>query len=141
MKKQNNLYSGISDPGLVDAYMSELEHPMADVISYIRSFILKTDKLIGEGIYWNAPTFFYTGPMAQFTPKDYKRYIVGFVLNRNDCVRMIFLTGAKVDDGSGLLEGDFKDGRRLVVFKSLADVKAKEKELKKVIKKWISLVE
>jgi len=141
MAKGNNLFLGISEPALVDEYISMHKHPMLDMIAYLRKYILSIDKNIGEGIYWNAPTFYYTGKMKPFEPKEYKRYIIGFVLNRTDCVRMVFLTGSKLDDKTGLLEGDYKDGRRLVVFNSLDDVKAKEKDLKKAIKKWLSMLE
>jgi hypothetical protein len=46
-----------------------------------------------------------------------------------------------VNDKSGLLTGDFKDGRRIVIFKDLPDVKSKEKNLQGVVKKWLDLVE
>lgn len=141
MAKENNLFLGVSEPAIVDEYMSTLKHPMLDMVEYLRKFILSIDKNIGEGIYWNAPTFYYTGKMKPFEAKEYKRYISGFVFNRQDCVRMVFLTGAKLDDNTGLFEGDFKDQRKLVVFKSMDEVKAKEKELKKAIKKWISMVD
>ena len=54
---------------------------------------------------------------------------------------MIFLTGAKVNDKSGLLEGDYADGRRLAHFRNLNEVKEKEKHLRAVIKKWLSLLD
>lgn len=40
-------------------------------------------------------------------------------------------------DTSGLLEGDYADGRRLAMFYDVKDVKAKEKALKKVIARWL----
>lgn len=134
MKKETNLNAGISEPEKVDAFMDALKYPMKDVVEYLREFILKTDKKIGEGIYWNAPTFYYTGKMQPFEPKEYKRYIVGFNLFQKDCVRLIFLRGADAADPTGLLEGDYKDGRRLALFKSMDDVKSKEKALKNIIK-------
>ena len=54
---------------------------------------------------------------------------------------LVFPSGAKVNDTSGLLEGDYKDGRRIVIFKDLKDVKAKEKFLRQVIKDWLKLVD
>ena len=42
----------------------------------LREVILTTDASIGEEIFWNAPTFFYTGEMKPFDPKEYKRYII-----------------------------------------------------------------
>ena len=52
---------------------------------------------------------------------------------------LVFPIGAKVNDTSGFLTGDYKDGRRIVVFKDLKDVKSKEKILKKVLKNWLKL--
>jgi hypothetical protein len=140
MKKENGLASGTSEPENVDEFMSKLRYPMSHVAEYLRGFILGIDKKIGEGIYWNAPAFYYTGKMEPFNPKEYKRYIVGFNLFQKDRVRLIFLRGASVTDASGLLEGDYKDGRRIASFKSLADVKSKEKDLKKIIKQLVKQI-
>jgi hypothetical protein len=136
-KKENNLTLGVSEPPIVDDYMQTLQHPLADVAAYIRKLILSIDKTIGEGIYWNAPTFFYTGTLPTFNPKEYKRYIVGFVFNKKDCIRLVFLRGADVIDTTNLLEGDYKDGRRLITFTSIEDVISKEKALKEIIKQII----
>ena len=40
-------------------------------------------------------------------------------------IMLVFPSGAKVNDKSGLLEGDYKDGRRITIFKDIKDVKAK----------------
>lgn len=139
-KKETNLTLGVSEPEKVDAFMDALKHPMKDVVEYIRKVILSVDKQIGEGIYWNAPTFYFTGKMKPFEPKEYKRYIVGFVFNRKDCIRMVFLKGANATNKSGILEGDYKDGRRLVVFNSLEDAKSKENDLKRIVKELVKLM-
>lgn len=137
-KKETNLTLGISEPDKVDDFMEKLNHPLKDIVKYVREIILKTDEKIGEGIYWNAPTFFFTGEMKPFEPKEYKRYIVGFVFNRQDCIRMVFLQGATVTDKTNLLEGDFKDNRKLVVFTNLDDAKSKEKSLQDIVKQLVN---
>jgi spore maturation protein CgeB len=53
----------------------------------------------------------------------------------------VFPSGAKLTDTSGLLEGDYKDGRRIVIFKDMEDVKSKMKILTGLLKNWISLVD
>ncbi len=136
-KKETNLTLGISEPEKVDKFMKELNHPLKEIVQYVRELILSIDKKIGEGIYWNAPTFFFTGNMKPFDPKEYKRYIVGFVFNKQDCIRMVFLQGSTVLDKTEILEGDFKDNRKLVVFKSLEEAKRKENALKDIIKQLI----
>lgn len=141
MKKENNLAAGISEPEKVDEFMNNLKHPLSGVAHYLRALILGADKKIGEGIFWNVPTFYYTGKMRPFNPKDYKRYIVGFNFFKKDCIRLIFLRGAAANDPSGLLEGDYKDGRRLVLFYSLEEVKKKEKDLQKIIRQLLKKID
>ncbi len=130
-----------SDPEKVDAYMAKLKHPRADVVAALRKIILSTDREIGQEIKWNAPAFFYSGEMKPSDPKEYKRYIVVFNLAKKDCVRLVFLKGARVNDESGLLEGDYKDGRRLALFHNMDEVKSKKPALQAVIRKWLETLE
>ena len=131
----------LSEPAKVDAFMKECKHPLVKVIEALRKIILSTDKEIGEEIKWNAPTFFYSGKMRPFNPKEYKRYIIVFNLFKQDCIRLVFPSGAKINDKSGLLEGDYADGRRLALFYSLEDVKSREKDLQRLIKTWLKLLD
>lgn len=130
-----------SEPEKVDAYMAKLKHPRADVVAALRKIILNTDREIGEEIKWNAPAFFYSEEMKPSDPKEYKRYIVVFNLAKKDCVRLVFLKGARVNDKSGLLEGDYKDGRRLALFHNMDEVKSKKPALQAVIRKWLETLE
>ena len=130
-----------SKPEEVDAYMSRLKHPLADVAEALRRVILNADRQIGEEIKWNAPAFFYTGAMKQFNPKDHRRHVVVFNFHRKDRIRLVFPSGARIGDTSGLLEGDYADGRRLAFFASEDEVNAKEAALQEAIQKWLSLLE
>lgn len=141
MKKLPNITTGISDTETVNKFMAELKYPLADAVQYLRECVLSVDKNIGECIFYNAPAFFYTGKMKPFDPKEYKRYIVGCNLFKKDVLRIIFLRGASVNDPTGLLEGDYKDGRRIVSFKSIAAIKSKEAELKIIIKQLLKLID
>lgn len=130
----------IDNTALVTEYIQKLEPAFAEIIETIRQIILSTDKDIGEEIKWNAPSFIYTGEMKPFDPKEYKRYIIVTNFNKGR-ILLVFPSGAKINDTTGFLEGDYKDGRRLVYFKDLPDVKSKENALRKVIKTWLTLVE
>ena len=141
MPKIIGLDTKASEPEKVDAFMSRLKHPLAKVVEDLRQIILSTDEEIGEEIKWNAPTFFYAGKMKPTNPKEYRRYIVVFNLFKQDCIRLVFPSGAKVKDASGLLEGDYADGRRLAMFYSSKDVKSKAKALRAVITQWLKLLE
>src|ERR1700741_4401328 len=123
-----------SQPETVDAFIKQLKHPLKDVVVELRKIILNSDKNVGEEIYWNAPSFFYTGKMKPFNPKEYKRFIVVFNFFKNDCILLIFLRGKSVDDGSGLMEGEFKDERTMAVFYSLEEVAEWKKDLQNKVK-------
>jgi len=140
--KSQELPTKPSEPGKVDAYIAAMKHPLKNVVEALRKVILETDKEIGEEVKWNAPTFFYSGLMRPFDPKEYKRYLIVFNLYQQNCIRLVFPTGAKVDDGSGkLLEGSYADGRRLVMFRSLDDVETKKPLMQAAIRKWLELLD
>lgn len=141
MPKTGEMTSKPSESEKVDAYMRSLKHPLAKVVEELRQIILSTDEQVGEEIKWNAPTFFYAGKMKPTNPKEYRRYIVVFNLFKQDCIRLVFPSGAKVKDTSGLLEGEYTDGRRLAMFYSSKDVKSKKRALRAVIEKWLTLLE
>ena len=142
MAKTNPDAAPISEPDKVDEYMQALVHPLKAELESLRKIILSADKNIGEHIKWNHPAFFYTGQMKPFKPKEYKRYIIVSNLHSKDSgVLLVFPSGAKINDTSGLLSGDYADGRRLVRFYNMDQVAASKKALIKVIKGWLSLVD
>lgn len=122
-----------NDSEKVDEYMSKFEHPLKDVLVELRQLIMSFDKSIGEEIKWNAPAFFYTGEMEPSDPKLYKRYIAVSNIHYKDHILLIIMHGADVDDESGFLEGDYKDGRRLVKFYGLDDLNDKKSKLEKIL--------
>lgn len=136
-KPGNALFTGVSEPETVDAYMKTLKHPLKPVAEQLRKVILGADKSIGEGIYWNAPCFYFTGEMKPFDPKTYKRYVVGFNFFKQDTLRLIFLRGAEAKNTGGLLVGDYKDGRRLALFQSLTEAKKSGKEIQRIVRELI----
>jgi hypothetical protein len=124
---------------LVTEYIEKLDAPVAQIVQAIRQIVLSMDPEIGEEIKWNAPSFLYTGEMKPFNPKEYKRYII--VMNLHKRILLVFPSGAKVNDNTGLLEGDYADGRRLIYIKDIDDLKSKETGIKKVISGWLALME
>ena len=130
----------LSDQEQVTEHIKKLDPALGKIIQTIRQIILNTDKEIGERIKWNNPSFYFTGEMKPFDPKEYKREIVVMNLYKGR-IMLVFPSGAKVKDDSGLLEGEYKDGRRITIFTDMKDVKSKEKALQKVIKEWIKSVD
>jgi hypothetical protein len=141
MKTKESLQTKHSEPERVDAYVQGLKHPLTDVVVALRKIILSIDREIGEEIKWNAPTFFYSGEMRPFNPKEYKRYLIVFNLYQKNCIRLVFPSGARVNDNSGLLEGDYADGRRLALFHSMEELKSKKAALQTVIRKWLQTLD
>jgi hypothetical protein len=130
----------LTDSGQVTELIQKLDPEFGKIIEAIRQIILSTDKEIGEHIKWKAPSFFYTGEMKPFNPKEHKRYII--VMNfHKERILLVFPSGAKINDTTGFLEGDYTDGRRLVYFKNMDDVIAKKDVLQNVIKAWLTMVE
>jgi len=140
MKKEQDYETKPSEPDKVDAYMNKLKHPLADVVGALRKAILSTDSEIGEEIKWNAPAFFYAGEMKPSDPKKYRRYIVVLNLHQKDCIRLVFPSGAKIKDSSGLLQGDYADGRRLAFFRDTKTVAAEREALQRVVRKSLKLL-
>ena len=130
----------LTDAEQVTAHIKKLNPSFGKIIEAIRQIVLQPDKEIGERIKWNNPSFYYTGEMKPFDPKEYKREIIVMNLFK-ERIMLVFPSGAKVNDRSGLLGGDYKDGRRITIFKDMKDVKSKEKLLQAVIKKWLTLVD
>lgn len=130
----------LSDQEQVEQLISKSDPAIKPVIERIREIILSTNKLIGEQVKWNSPSFYYTGEMKPFDPKEYKRDIGVLNLHKGR-IMLVLPTGARIDDVSGVLEGDYKDGRRMITFKDLQDVEAKKKALQGIIRKWLKGVD
>jgi len=129
-----------SESEKVIAHIRKLESPLREVVEVLRKIFLNTDKEIGEQIKWNSPSFFYTGDMKPFNPKEYKRDIAAMNLHKG-FVMPVFPTGAKVKDNSGFLEGNYPDGRKIAKIQDMNDLERKEETLRKVIQEWLKQVE
>jgi len=130
----------LTDEEQVTAHIQKLEPGLREIIRGLRQIILAADKEVGERIKWNNPSFYYTGEMKPFDPREYKREIIVFNLFKNR-IMLVFPSGAKLNDTTGFLEGDYKDGRRIHVFKDIDEVKSKAPILQGIIQKWLTLVE
>jgi len=125
----------------VTEYIQKMDPVLGTLVATIRQIILSSDKEIGECIKWNSPSFFYMGAMKPFNLKEYKRELIVFKLYKKDYVLLVLPSGPKLKDATGLLEGDYKDGRRLVKIYDVADAKAKQKPLQLIIKQWLKMID
>lgn len=129
-----------SETDKVDTYMATFEHPLKEAMIMLRQIIVSADASIGEEVKWNAPTFFYTGPMEPSDPKLFERYLIVSNVHARDHIMLVWPHGDKVDNGSGFFEGTYADGRRLLRFYSVDEVKAKKHELQEAIRSWLHTV-
>ena len=130
----------LTDQEQVTQHIQKLDVSIRDIIETLRQIILNVSDEISERIKWNNPSFYYNGEMQPFDPKEYKREIIVFNLHKNR-IMLVFPSGDKVNDTTGLLTGNYTDGRRIIVFKDMEDVKAKESALQNIIKEWLKLVD
>ncbi len=106
--------------------INETEHPFKNEILEIRKIILNSDDRVQEVIKWSAPTYDFEGPIATFNLRSKK------------FVNLTFHKGALIDDPHNVLEGEAKEAR-VMRFRDMADVKAKEEALTTVIRNWIKM--
>ncbi len=125
-----------TDSESVTEYILNLPEESRDIVEYIRQLVLKIDTEIKDHIKWNSPAFYFSGPMKDFDPKEYKRDMMVFNLHRGR-ILLVFPTGAMIKDETGILEGKYTDGRRLITISDMADAKEKIDCLKTVVKAWL----
>lgn len=124
----------------VSRHIARLPETIQPAITYLRQLMLSIDKNVEEHIKWNSPAFYYSGEMKATDAKEYPRDIL--VMNlRNNKILCVLPTGMKIKNNTELLEGDYTDGRRMIHFKDLEDIKKKEKLLSATIKEWLAMVE
>ncbi|MBV8253573.1 MAG: DUF1801 domain-containing protein [Chitinophaga sp.] len=119
------------------AYLAQLEHPLKEVVGALRTVIMEAAPEIGEQIKWNSLSYYFTGEMEIFEAKTYQRDLVVLNLNNKEYVLLVFPNGASITDDSGLLEGCFPDGRRIIKFATLHEVDARKKDLQQIVKNWL----
>jgi hypothetical protein len=117
------------DAKKVSEYLSTTDHPFKAEMAAVRAIIMNANSKISERIKWNAPSFFYQADMAAFNPHTTKFLQVVFIFPKG-----------LVNDGSGLLQGDYKD-RRVARFSDMQDVKSKQAALEQVVNDWVALMD
>lgn len=112
----------------VDEYLVKKAHPMTTEIERVREIILNTHPGIEETIKWSSPTFMYKGNMASY------------FMNAKKHVSLMFHKGALINDESGLLQGDGKEGRT-AKFSTLDEVENRKSDLEQVVREWMRLMD
>lgn len=110
----------------VDEFLLKKNHPLTAEIQQVRLIILSTNDRIEEGIKWSSPTFMYKGNMASF------------FMNAKKFVSLMFHNGAFINDTTGLLKGEGKQGRT-ARFDNMEDIGKKKTALESVVREWIRM--
>lgn len=118
-------------------HLSALQHPLKPLVLALNDIILSADPAIAGQVKWNSPAYYYTGEMADADPKTYPRDVLVINLYKPDSVLLVFPTGARIADASGLLQGKFTDGRKTVLFHTLEEVQQRNGDLTQVLKQWL----
>ena len=117
----------LNNTSAVDVLVAALKHPLHDEIEAVRSIVLNADKRIQERVKWNAPSY--------YCPED----ILTIHVKATKHVHLIFHHAQIVNITSPLLEGDYKD-RRMMYLADMTAIKAHKKELTRILKELVTLV-
>lgn len=133
-----------TDPNNTDAlanYLDNLEHPLKNVLLELQLQILSKFPEISAQLKWNSLSLYFNGEMKPFNPKEYKRDLVVFNLNKREYILLVFPTGSKIKDNNQVLEGDYPDGRRMLKINSIEDLNNKMTDLQLLIQFWIAQID
>ena len=124
-----------TSPEQVKQFLADLKHTHKKEVEALRKIILAADKNLTEQIKWNAPSFCHNGD-DRITMNLAGKGMVRLVFHRGAKVKDAQGKGRILDDKTGLLEWA-SDDRAIVTIKDMDTVKANEKDLVCLVKKWI----
>ena len=113
----------------VKEWMNKLDPLFRTAVNAVRKIIKVAGPKLQERIKWNAPSYYYKEDIVTFGPSKAKDKII-----------LVFHHPRIIKIRSDLLQGNFKD-RRLVYLNSMKEIKESKKELEKIIKESIELVD
>ena len=113
----------------VNEWMSKLDGEMRPSVEAVRKIIKAAGPKLNERIKWNAPSYYYKDDIVTFGPRKARDKII-----------LVFHHPKIIKIKSDLLKGDYKD-RRLVYFNSSKEITVNKKELERIIKESIELID
>lgn len=127
----------LTDEEQVKEYISQLPAAQKKELEAVRKIIKSASSKLNERIKWNAPSYYYKPARLGHSGGD---DIVTFGPYKTHKLLLVFHHPLIVKVKSTLLEGDYKD-RRLTHFKDQADAEANQKELTRIIKELINMID
>lgn len=120
----------------LEDFYTDQQRDKLQQIQVLREILFDVEPTLVETLKWNTPNYVY---------RDEDR-ITFNVMNKADKVCVVIHMGAKkkenkkgtpvIKDATGIVEWN-SDIRGTIKFDDLADVKAKSKDFKKVVKQWL----
>lgn len=124
----------------VDEHVSKLNPEEQEIVHKLRNLVLGIDPEIREHIKWNSPAFYYEGEMKAFDAKEYKRDLL-VVNSHRGKVLLVFPTGSKINNSTGLKGKNYPDGRKIITLETVSDLEKIEPELHNGITDWLNQIE
>jgi len=113
----------------VNEWMNKLDPEMKPAIDTVRKIIRSAGPKLNERIKWNAPSYYYKEDIVTFGP-----------MRNKDMIILVFHHPNIVKIRSELLQGNYKD-RRLVYLNSMKEIKDAQKELERIIKESVAMID
>ena len=113
----------------VNDWMDKLDAAFKPSINAVRKIIKTAAAKLNERIKWNAPSYYYKEDIVTFGPTKAKDKII-LVFHHPNIVKI----------RSELLQGNYKD-RRLVYLNSMKEIKDAQKELERIIKESVAMID
>lgn len=118
-----------TDAEQVNEWMDKVDTSFKPSINAVRKIIKTAGPKLNERIKWNAPSYYYNEDIVTFGPTKAKDKII-LVFHHPDIVKI----------RSELLQGNYKD-RRLVYLNSMKEIKDAQKELERIIKESVAMID
>ncbi|MHB1313637.1 MAG: DUF1801 domain-containing protein [Gemmatimonadaceae bacterium] len=109
----------------MQAFMTQLKHPMKVEIAAVRLVIKKASPKIHERVKWDAPSFYY------------RQNLLAFDLRTLKSVRLLVLLPPEFAPDDELVRTD-ADGVRDIIFRNMTDIEKKTPALLKLVRKWVA---
>lgn len=120
----------------VNALLDAHDHPLRKEIDQLRTIFLDADSSIEEGVKWNTASFRTGEWFATLNgPKQVKEPML--ILHAGAKAKGMVMKD-RIPDPEGLIRWLGND-RAQITFKDAADIKAKEKTLRAIVRAWIQL--
>jgi len=113
----------------VNDWIDKLDASFKPSVNAVRKIIKTAAEKLNERVKWNAPSYYYKEDIVTFGPTKARDKIV-LVFHHPNIVKI----------RSELLQGNYKD-RRLVYLNSMKEIKGAQKELERIIKESVAMID